>query len=274
MTQQSLFMRVCRQTAWLLCCCAIMAASVSCVTHADSGPPPVETLQSGDFIWPKKPDAIIPYALPEGTRAMDQTVWETERDAYIESLMSSQSLTEDEKRRIELLGTMSYESFMRIYMEDVPSDEEMARGVSAGVGHVAIVRKVDGEPATIVEALWDIGVREIPYEQWKAERERQIFWHGRLGNLHPARRAAVARLASREVGKPYDFWNFNLEDDTGFYCSKLAWLMIRNATGLVVDDNPDPQRILWYSPKQLLKSPHIKLLQNPGGYGLPSVRTE
>jgi hypothetical protein len=33
------------------------------------------------------------------------------------------------------------------------------------------------------------------------------------------------------------------------------------------DDNPSPNRVLWYSPKQLTKSKHIELIVNPGDYG-------
>ena len=233
------------------------------------GPPAVEDLQAGDLIWPKVPGEIILYAAPGQATDKDQAMWEHDRDKYIATLRSSPTLTDEDKRRIDILRNMSYETFLKVYGEDVSPDELTPFGGVLGVGHVAIVRRIDGKPPIIVEAKWGKGVREIPYEEWKAERKGQIFWHGRLKNIDPKLRSDVAEEAYREVGKPYMFWNFDLADDSGFYCSKLAWLMIRRATNIVVDDKPNTVRLLWFSPKQLLKSPHIEILQNPGYYGRP-----
>jgi uncharacterized protein YycO len=70
------------------------------------------------------------------------------------------------------------------------------------------------------------------------------------------------------VGAPYRFFNFDLGDTSGFYCSKLAWYCIKSATGTAPDDNANPRRILWYSPKRLMKSHHVTLLRNPGNYAI------
>ena len=217
---------------------------------------------------------MIPYAAPGQSIQIDQELWQHDRDSYLAKLSSSTDLTEDEKRRLDTLRRMSYDDFLKVYMQDASPEDITPYGGQVGVGHVAIVNKIADEPPTIVEALWGVGVREISYDAWKAERQGGVFWHGRLKEVDPELRAEVAKLAEREVGKPYDFWNFDLADESGFYCSKLAWLMIRNATGVVVDDNPNPVRKLWFSPKQLLKSPHLNILQNPGSYGLPKSANE
>ena len=269
MKDGSLFWRTCTSVTLSVCCLVFVCAPALAQEEVPTGPPAVENLQAGDLIWPKKPGAIIPYAAPGTPTAEDQAQWERERDAYLDTLSSSPTLTDEEKRRLDILRDMSYETFLKIYMDDVSPEEVTPFGGVVSVGHVAIVRRNAGKPPTIVEALWGIGVREISYEDWKTERAGQIFWHGRLKDIDPKLRSAVAEKAFDQVGKPYKFWNFDLADDKGFYCSKLAWLMIRRATNIVVDDKPNPVRLLWFSPKQLLKSPHLEILQNPGSYGLP-----
>lgn len=267
MKQRSLLLRVFTWTVWFVCCLGYASLPALGAEEAHTGPPAVDDLQAGDLIWPKKPGEIIPYAAPGQAVKTDRELWERDRDEYIAKLKSRPTLTEDEKRRIEILQRMSYDDFLKVYTEDVSPEGVTPYGGVFGVGHVAIVRKIAGKPPTIVEAMWGIGVREIPYDAWKAERKGQMFWYGRLKDVAPKLRADVAAQAAREVGKPYNFWNFDLSDESGFYCSKLAWQVIRKATGIVVDDKPNPVRSLWFSPKQLLKSPHLEILQNPGHYG-------
>jgi uncharacterized protein YycO len=227
----------------------------------------MDTLQSGDLIWPKMPGETIPYKASGETNLTDRELWELERNQYIATLRSKSSLTDIEIKRIEMLNDMSYDTYMKYFTEDVPVEETVPLGEIIGVGHVAIVRIVDGN-ISIVEAMREKGVREISYQDWILERRGQIFWHGRLKSLDSTLRANVARLAYEQVGKPYKFFNFNLEDTSGFYCSKLAWLTIRDASNIVADDKPNPNRILWFSPKRLLRSTHIDILQNPGNYGV------
>ena len=269
MRDKSTFLRAFKSMAFFVCCLGFEGAPILAAEKVHTGPPAVKDLQPGDLIWPKEPGAIVPYAAPGQAAATDRTLWERERDEYLATLISSPTLTKEDKRRIEILRGMSFETFLKLYTEDVSPEEVTPFGGAVGVGHVAIVRRIAGEPPTVVEAMWGIGVREISYEAWKAEREGQIFWHGRLKNIEANLRLDVAARAFREVGKPYKFWNFDLADDSGFYCSKLAWLMIRNATGIVVDGEPNPIRMLWFSPKQLLKSQYLEILQNPGSYGQP-----
>jgi permuted papain-like amidase YaeF/Yiix C92 family enzyme len=269
------FFPACTWMAWFVCWLGCIGSpSLVVAANVFTGPPAAEDLQAGDLIWPKEPGAIVPYAAPGQSVKTDRELWERDRDEYLTKLKSRPTLTEDEKRRIEILQRMSYDDFLKVYTEDVSPEGVTPYGGVLGIGHVAIVRKIAGKPLTIVEAMWGIGVREISYDAWKAERKGQMFWYGRLKDADPKLRADIAEQAIREVGKPYSFWNFDLADEAGFYCSKLAWLMIRKATGIVVDDKPNPVRGLWFSPKQLLKSPHLEILQNPGNYGLPEKAGE
>jgi uncharacterized protein YycO len=80
------------------------------------------------------------------------------------------------------------------------------------------------------------------------------------------KRAEIAIEARRYVGRPYNFWNFDLADDTAFYCSKLAWLAIYRALGFPIDGVAEPKRSFWFSPKQFLYLKTIARMHDPGIY--------
>lgn len=230
-------------------------------------PPPPQELQSGDLLWPKKPNSVIPYnASSSEAGPSDEALWVEERDRYLASLKAKPASSADDRERRELLTAMSYKKFLAVFGEGEAPRGPSPYGGLLGVGHTAIVR-VKGAKVTIIEALWGIGVREVAYAEWADQRRSDWIWHARLDGISDEKRAEVAERAAEQVGKPYDFWNFNLADDSGFYCSKLAWFSILKATALAADDHPDPKRLLWLSPKQLLRSSHLRMLQDPGKYG-------
>jgi len=229
--------------------------------------PDEASLQSGDLLWPKAPEAVILYS-SEGpdSSSSDRSRWEADRKLYLDQLRARPSLTSEDKQRFQVLSDLDYEEFRSVYFYDEAAGRGADFGTALGVGHVAIVRRAQ-EGVFVVEAMLKHGVREISYRDWMVEREGQEVWHGRVRELDEVKRSEIAKLALEQVGKPYDFWNFDLSDASGFYCSKLAWMAISSATGIYPDDRPDPRRALWYSPKQLLNSRHIELLRSPGNYG-------
>jgi len=230
-------------------------------------PPLPQDLQSGDLLWPKRPDSEIPYnASSSEAGPSDEALWIDERDRYLASLKAKPSLSTADQERLELLGAMGYRKFLAVYGEGEAPRGPSPYGGLFGVGHTAIVRVKDAK-VTIVEAMWGTGVREVAYADWVNQRRNDWIWHARLADFSAEKRAEVAERAAEQVGKPYNFWNFDLADESGFYCSKLAWLSILRATGLAADDHPDPKRLLWLSPKQLLGSKHLRMLQDPGKYG-------
>jgi uncharacterized protein YycO len=95
-----------------------------------------------------------------------------------------------------------------------------------------------------------------------------MVWLGRVKKISSSYRAKIAIEAKKYIGRPYDFWNFDLNDERGFYCSKLAWMCMFRALGLVIDGNPDPKRFFWFSPKQLLYVNRVARLFDPGPYGI------
>lgn len=246
----------------------ILSASRTPAKDPDPTPPPATMLQSGDLIWPKRPGALVFYdsrlqVAEEGEAAR----WEREKEKYLKGILGHASPLPEEKERYAALRNMNYEDFVDYYLSDQLPGKSSAFGWGAvEVGHVAIVQIKEGEPY-IIEAMWGPGVQRLPYTEWTKVHQGEIIWVGRLKEVSAEVRATVGERAADQIGKPYDFWRFDLMDTSGFYCSKLAWLAIKEATGSSPDGNDNPKRILWYSPKQLLTSERVQLIVNPGDYG-------
>jgi len=231
--------------------------------------PDPANFESGDFIWPKKPEAFVPYnSKVSGTYDKDRLQWEREKLAFMRRVRSDPRSPRELLRLARGLERMEFREFLALYLAD---EKPGIPGTYGGrspiyVGHVGILLvKADDEPS-VVEAVWGEGVRVVSYQSWLRERQDNIFWHGRMRDLRRSDRASIADEALRYAGKPYDFWNFNLADDSGFYCSKLVWLAVYRTLRIATDDNPDPRRGFWYSPKQLMNSAHIYKLSNPASY--------
>jgi len=247
---------------------AVGVLLAGCVTHTTvRETPPADTLQAGDLIWPKPPNTVVPYLVPlrEGSTG-NPTQWQMEKDRYLASLAAKPTLSSVERARYKALQGMTYSDFARQYFAPLPSQDSNLRGLQIFfVGHVGIIQIENGAPV-VIEAMIGFGVQKVPYKTWIESRPNQLFWVSRLKETSADRRAAVAAVAEHYLGRPYDFWNFNLMDDSRFYCSKLAWLAIDKATGIPPDDNPNGNRVLWYSPKQLLGSQHLESIYSSGSY--------
>ena len=197
--------------------------------------PPVGILQSGDLIWPKPPGKFIPYKsrLGEAT-GREAAEWEKEKEQYLNQLRAKPNLTRLEQERLQWLQKMSYADFAAEYFAPVPSGETTPRGLGGFlyVGHVGIISIESGTPF-VIEAVSDQehAVHRILYSKWIDQHKHYKLWLRRLKDRPATGRAAVAEVASSYIGRPYDFWKFNLKDDSGFYCSKLAWLSIYRAVG-------------------------------------------
>jgi len=229
--------------------------------------PNKSTFQSGDMIWPKKPGSYVPYRSGENSSfEEEQKRWSIERDKFLGSLKSNPGyLTSSQVH--ELRG-LSYREFYARYAgnrkPNVPGTYSSGSGIY--VGHVGILEIDSSGTPWVIEALWGRGVLRHPYDDWIKARPGEIVWHGRVRDIERERRARIVPVAKNYVGLPYDFWNFDLNDDAGFYCSKLVWLCSFRALGLAIDGNPDPRRAFWFSPKQLLYAKTIARLHDPGPY--------
>jgi len=251
---------------------ALFAVTPHVVVRAENPSPFPDPaiLQTGDLIWPKKPGAIVPYnSRPGEASTGDRNRWETEKRGYLTELKKKPNPTDEEKRRYSLLQGMTYDQFAGQYLENRQPDAAAPLSTGVGsVGHVGIIQIQNGIP-TVVEAMVGFGVRRLTYADWTKQRPGELVWLARLKDLSPEKRVAIADEAASYIGRPYRFWNFNLEDDSGFYCSKLAWLSILKGAGFPPDDQLNPHRVLWFSPKQLMGSHHLQFIVNPGNYGMP-----
>ena len=235
--------------------------------EASARPPAAAMLQAGDFIWPKKPDAIIPYdSRPGKADKSDELRWKKERADYLKKLRGKGNLSKEEKERYAAIQKMTYEEFAGLYFGNSNSGEPSVSALgNLTVGRVGIIEIINARPF-VLEAVVGLGVRRQSYANWLRDRPDELIWLGRLKGFPLRQRAAVAEKAAEQIGRPYNFWNFDLADTNGFYCSKLVWLAVMKGADFPPDDNPHSKRVIWYSPKQLMQSRHIELVVKPRDY--------
>jgi hypothetical protein len=231
--------------------------------------PNPQTYQSGDFIWPKKPGAFVPYRSGSPSQFENERLqWQRERQEFLQREAVKSAADRLPSADLELIRSLDFREFHARYAGDqrpgVPGAYSTGGGIY--VGHVGIIEIDPGGSQWVIEAIWGEGVIRHSYSDWLRGRPGEVVWHGRLRDLPPEARAAVAHEARKHVGKKYDFWNFDLSDESGFYCSKLVWLAVMKTQGFAIDGNADPRRGFWLSPKQVLYSKPVARLHDPGPY--------
>ena len=252
---------------------ALFAASIGTVradeNSCDYGSlPDTSKFESGDLLWPKKKETYVPYASgsargPDAEREQ----WETERDAFVREVSDRHDASEYDHQVASSLKHMTFDEFHSRYTTGLRRGELAPYGSFVAVGHVGVVEKdLDGK-LFVIDAMPDPGVDRLSYDDWLAKRPCELVWHGRVDGLDAPLRANIAEEAKRQLNKPYRFWNFKLDDDSGFYCSKLVWLSVMRAANIAIDDDANPLRTFWLSPKQLLYAPKVVRLHNPANYG-------
>lgn len=246
---------------------SLLLHSLPRASHAAEGDRPSPgTLQAGDLLWPKPKGKIVPYEGKAADPANERSLWDNEKNEFIDKYLNAPNVSAEEMEAARQLYQMNYEAFRSRYLADEEPGEEKPF-FSIGpfyVGHVALVFLKDGAP-WIVEAVRP-KVRTISYDAWLQEPGADTVWHGRIVGEKADRRLSVAQEGLKYKDREYAFFKFNLDDETGLYCSKLVWLAVYRALGWAIDDNPKPFRWPWYSPKQLMRSRHICLVLNPGHY--------
>jgi hypothetical protein len=232
--------------------------------------PDPATFESGDLLWPKPRGAVVPYEASDVPDPAQQ--WRTERDAFVAEAFRNG--TANDRAAAGELSTMTFQEFRARYLGDqAPGTATPHGGGALGpfyVGHIAVVLIDNGVPF-VVEAVRPDS-RRIAYDAWLRERDKDDVWHGRLVGQSADRRALVARTAAMYVPRPYRFFNFDLGDDSGLYCSKLVWMATFRALALPLDDDTSTFRFPWYSPKRLMRSPHVCLLFEPDVFAEGTTR--
>jgi cell wall-associated NlpC family hydrolase len=241
--------------------------------------PDAATFRSGDLVWQKKKGSIVPRTRSvQAAPAQERGEWEAAR----EQMLADPAAAGLSPEVAERLKTMSYEEFERIYFtEQSPPPQGTSRSAGAvghtiSVGHVGLIEVDARRIPYIVEATPKRpdgavgGVIRVRYADWLKSYTNIQVWHGRFGDLDTAACRRVLNVARSQLGKPYDFFNFDLDDDRGFYCSKLVWMSVWRAAKIAADDNPDPQRGKifppWFSPKALIGAKRVAMLHSPGEY--------
>jgi len=246
--------------------------------------PNPSAFETGDLLWPKRKGAIVPRTRSlQAAPSQDGRAWEAARQQMLADPAAA-GLTPEVAAR---LGAMSYQEFERVYFsasaaEAPPSAPRPGtRSATAirqpiSVGHVGLIDLDAGGVPYVVEATptrpdgSPAGVIRSPYAEWLKRYTNIQVWHGRLRDLDADARRRVLVVARSQLGKPYDFFNFDLSDDRGFYCSKLVWFCAWRGAQIAADDNPDPRRgnrfPPWFAPKTLINARRVALLHNPGEY--------
>lgn len=248
--------------------------------------PEPSTLKAGDLIWPKKPNQSIYYDTRDNEiYEANKKQWEEDKEVYIKEVQNDTAATDQDRESADRLKNISFDEFMRLYLGDGSNDwkKEDWKGFAFDrggeenemeiygfkfpwiyVGHVGMIFFKDNTP-WVVEAT-PKKVRTIPYNKWLEEYKEANVWHGRMADVNDQELSNIVKEALKQVGKPYSLFYRNLNDERKFYCSKLIWFSYYRALGKSIDNTPDVSRVWWYTPKQLIKSTHVKIILNPGTY--------
>ncbi len=195
--------------------------------------------------------------------AKDEAEWNAAKQKFLTTVKEKFPYFSDQD--IDTIRRLSFAEFYAAYVGAVIPDEPqvLQSGISLYVGHVGIIEVDQEHKRWVIEALADKGIIKQRYEDWLIGRPGEWVWLGRLKTSKP--RELISQEAAKYIGSGYDFWNFDLDDDKGFYCSKLAWMAIyRSLDHLAVDGNNNPKRRFWFSPKQLLYASSIERIFDPG----------
>ncbi len=232
--------------------------------------PDPATLLFGDLLWPKRPMAIVPYdSSVETSKQSLKSQWERERDAFVKTARKAPDASQDLLQLATDFEAISYEEFYLQYNAGLTRmDIERFGAIDdvLTVGHVAIVDiDADGKKWVIEAVLGNAKkVQRVPYDKWIEGRAGSWVWVGRLNHVSKVDLEKFVGRARSYVGKPYSFWNFDLGDESSFYCSKLLWLSLSKATDISLDDDKNQKRAFWFSPKQAWNSRHIIRVNSPG----------
>lgn len=234
--------------------------------------PDAGQLAHGDLVWPKRPSAIVPYDSSTASAA-DQLKkqWLQERDAFIRAVRENQRSPKELRQLATNFEAMTYEEFYLRYNADVLPSEILKYGAFDdlfSVGHVGIVDVASDGEKFVLEAVWG-GVKKVQrvsYAQWIKDRSGSWVWLGRLKYQSADDLQKFVAQARTYLSRPYDFWNFDLADDSSFYCSKLVWLSLAKALDVYLDNDRNSKRSFWYSPKQAWNSPFVVRVNQPRNF--------
>jgi len=264
--------------------CLLIVYSSGCGAITTPSLPDPAEFKDGDIIWPKKPGTMVPYFTAGDTGVYEDSKkrWEDEKEKFIQSIRDNPNVSDYERKAAEQLEKTSFEEFMALYFGEGAdwrayafnyhgdSTELRQYGfdfpLPIHIGHVGMIFIKNGVPWVVDAVLpW---VRIVSYADWLKQYQGASVWHGRFKNLNPENNyEEIVKKACEQKDRPYSLFNRNLDDEREFYCSKLIWFSVFKVTGIALDGDSNPERLFWYTPKQLMNSEeHIKMIHNPGDY--------
>jgi uncharacterized protein YycO len=234
--------------------------------------PDPTVLQHGDLVWPRNQKSIVPYdSTSEGNKDAMKKQWESERDAFVKKVRENSNATQQMRQIAADMEALSYEGFALRYLADKQKADIEAMGAVDdlfSVGHVGIIEVAPDGRRYVIEAVWGNikKVQRILYTDWLRSRADSWIWIGRMKSITDSDRSKFVEQAKTYLDRPYDFWNFDLGDDSSFYCSKLVWLSLVKSLNIFLDDKHSFERPFWFSPKQAWNSLQIVHVNNPRDY--------
>src|SRR5512134_2920324 len=128
--------------------------------------PTPDDLLSGDLLWPKKPNAYVPYnAGSDADYERERKQWDSEKRRFIDNVRQKADAPRELRELANQLEVMEFREFLARYEDDerpgVP--DTYGGGLPLYVGQMAIVF-MDGRVPSVVEALYGKGVVTSTYE--------------------------------------------------------------------------------------------------------------
>jgi hypothetical protein len=155
----------------------------------------VSSFQSGDFVWPKKKGAAIPYSVPNSAPSKEEVEWNIQHECFLRDAAAAQgAMPADVLEKLKDLRNSDYE---RSYFDDPspnPTAEPGTRSIGGAtivVGHVAILEidavgiayVIEATPAAPNSAVGQGGVIRVRYDEWLKDLDGYQVWHGRVRRL-------------------------------------------------------------------------------------------
>src|SRR5262249_25550571 len=157
----------------------------------------------GDFLWPKKPGAFVPYN-SEGALdyAEEKRQWVAAKKKFIETVKANPAASPQEAALARALVDMEFREFQSLYLADSPPNQPDQYGSDQVlyVGHIAIIQD-RGTDKLVIEALMGKGVVRQTYAEWVKSRDGQIVWQARMKDRPAADRSRIAQAAIEQLAK-------------------------------------------------------------------------
>lgn len=220
--------------------------------------PDVRDLKSGDILWRRRWVDVIPdlswreiwqrlfrFARPQVENVPPIDLFHTGKARLLAKQAARLGANHDYVRRLQKLKAPRPTGGFHIHLAGV----EFGSHWGMYVGHPAVVDVV-GSRRYVIDATQSYGgVAITRFDKWIETSPQSSLWHGRLKYRSESELAKIAQAAASVKGKPYEFFELDLADDSGFYCSKFIWWAIYKALNVAIDDDPDSTRNWWLLPR-------------------------